>query len=118
MIHLTARNFDELPEGEEYGEYTLIRDNDRDLAFTGYMVASTSDFDHYNDVITHYFTLYRTASGKFVCEAEKITKLGGDKNTNKVKVCNTLNEVIDYFGFSELAKSLYRKAGIKLIERI
>lgn len=56
--------------------------------------------------------LYRTKSGKFVCHQIGRTMWEGQRDRFSGKVCETLDEVKDFFGHRWLAKSLYKEAGI------
>lgn len=99
--------------------YTIERDNAPDLRFRGEIIASASSKQPYggNGRWT-VITLYKTASGKYVCETEGKTQWQGELNRYDAAVCNTVAEVIAEFGHGWLAKELYAEAGIEDVEEI
>jgi len=58
-------------------------------------------------------TLYKTQGGKFVCHQIGRTQWQGERDRFSGKVCETLDEVREFFGHRWLAKDLYAKADIE-----
>ena len=123
------------PETEELDEDTdedsdmetiiIQRDNDKDLKFTGENVASASSSE--NSAMSNYsgstgrwteLNLYKTKGGKFVCEQIGYTCWQGEHTRRKAVVCETEEEIIDFFGQGWLAKDLYESAGIENVEEV
>jgi len=57
--------------------------------------------------------LYKTVSGKYVCQEIGRTQWQGERDRYSAKVCDTPEEVIEFFGHRWLAKELYKDAGIE-----
>ncbi|MDV6345398.1 hypothetical protein [Nitrosomonas sp. Is37] len=56
--------------------------------------------------------LYRTKSGKFVCQRIYRTQRQGEQDVHEGEVCEDRSEVIKFFGDGWLAKELFEDAGI------
>lgn len=56
--------------------------------------------------------LYKTAGGKYICCKEGHSLHDGEYKKTSGAVAETPQQVIDFFGHSLLAKSLYAAAGI------
>lgn len=57
-------------------------------------------------------TLYRTARGKYVASRVHVTCWQGESDRFEATVCQTVDDVIGFFGHSDVAKELYEAAGI------
>lgn len=57
-------------------------------------------------------TLYKTIGGKFVCHQVGHTRWDGERTRYTGKVCETVAEVVEFFGQRWLAKELYADAEI------
>lgn len=106
--------------------YTLQREMDKNLQFTGKnvaSVASTADkskgrwFSGYLNEWTE-LSLYETAAGDFVCERITHIVFDGERDIHECIVCNSVDAVIGFFGTDWLAKELYTRVGIKAVEVI
>jgi hypothetical protein len=97
---------------EIYDNIIVERDDEPDLSFTGVQVAY-ADNDPANQ-LTRWteLCLYQTENGKYVCQTGNKTRWEGEHNSYSAIVCTTHAEIIEYFGYSRLAKELYRKARI------
>lgn len=100
---------------------TVERDNEPSIVFNGELVASARSSDN-NPASSSYsgsvgrwteLSLYRTASGKYVCSRIGRTRWVEEHDRYSGAVCETVQEVIDFFGHRWLAKELYDKAGIE-----
>ena len=106
-------------------EIVIPRDNEKDLRFTGELVAEVQSSA--NNASTRYsgstgrwtvLKLYKTKAGKFVCQS--IGRTQWDKETDRYSgaACTTHDEVTAFFGHGWLAKELYGEAGIDDAETI
>lgn len=98
-------------------QFTICRDNERDLRFTGEMIASVDSKGKSNGRWT-VLKLYKTESGKYVAEQIGRTNWDGEHDRFSATVCETENDVIEALGTGWLAKELYEQAGIECIENI
>lgn len=90
-------------------EHIVFRDNEPDLRFKGQVVSFVSKK---TDRVQIDLCLYKTIAGKFVCESIVFRNIRGEADELTGEVCETLQDVIDFFGHGSLAKKLYAKAGI------
>ena len=93
--------------------------NEPGIRFTGELLAQVSSST--NQASSRYsgqpgrwteLALYKTKGGKFVCHQIGHTSLQGEHDRYSGKVCETLDEVMAFFGHRWLAKELYNKANI------
>lgn len=99
---------------------TIEIDNAPDIRFSGELVAKASSSDdqamgrHYSGQTGRWteLYLYRTAGGRYVCHQIGRTRWQGERDRHSGAVCDTLEEVIEFFGHRWLAKELYAEAGI------
>jgi hypothetical protein len=102
--------------------YTIQRDMDKDLKFTGGMIASVSSApdqanrQYINEQIE--LSLYKTQAGAFVCGRVTHILLDGERDAYEAAVCNSEDAVISFFGTDWLAKKLYELAEIEAVEVI
>jgi hypothetical protein len=95
-------------------------DNAPNIRVTGELVAIAADSDNeamgssYNGETGRWteMTLYKTKRGKFVCHQIERTRWIGERDRFSGKVCETSEDVKEFFGQRWLAKELYEKAGI------
>jgi hypothetical protein len=107
-------------------QYTVQRDMDKDLKFTGRMiasVASTSDKTKghwYSGYVAEWtgLSLHQTQAGAFVCGRVTHIVLDGERDAYEAAVCNSQDAVIEFFGTDWLAKKLYEQAEIEVVEGI
>ncbi|MEJ1489691.1 MAG: hypothetical protein RPU72_15250 [Candidatus Sedimenticola sp. (ex Thyasira tokunagai)] len=99
----------------------IVEVNDRsDIKFTGYLLAKASTSDNtasggiYSGETGRWteLELYKTKEGYYVCNNIYKTLWDGERDINNAVVCTTQEQVIDFFGFDALAKSLYSDADI------
>ncbi len=112
-------------ETEKQLEYTIRRDGERDIKFTGIKLASTSSS---NNTASSYYSgqvgrwaklaLYKTQGGKYVCESIGYTQWQGEHNRHKAAICETEQQVCEFFGNGWLAKDLFAEAGIDCSEEV
>jgi len=99
--------------------FTLEIDNAPSIRFTGELIARVSSCD--NQASSNYsgqtgrwteLALYETRGGKFVCHQIGRTRWQGESDRFSGKVCETPDEITEFFSYRWLAKELYAKAGI------
>lgn len=108
-------------EESEMDTFTLEIYNAPNLRFTGELVAHAASSD--NQAAGSYYsgqtgcwaelTLYKTVGGRFVCYRADRTRWQGDRDRCSGKVCETLEDVKEFFGHGWLAKELYYGANIE-----
>ena len=106
-------------------KFTLTRDGERDLTFTGETIASASSSPEsargdYSGSVGRWteLHLYRTKGGKYVCQSIGRTQWQGEHDRFKAAVCDDAAGVCEFFGASRLAKELFDEAGIDCAERV
>lgn len=85
-------------------------DNEPSVRFPGEVIAKTASSEK-TGRWTELF-LYKTVGGKFICHQVSRTLWTGEREKFRGKVCSTLDEVREYFGYRWLAKELYDEAKI------
>ena len=102
---------------ENIGEWTVENSEGRDVRFTGERLGSAASTA--NNASSYYsgqtgrwveLALYRTQAGRYVCEKVERTQSQGDQAS--ALVCDTVEEVMAFFGHDWVAKGLYDEAGI------
>jgi len=98
---------------------TVKRNDEHDITFTGELLASvTSSGDqarcNFSGTPGRWteLSLYQTKGGKLVCERIDRTCWEGEWTRYSGAVCESDAEVIAFFGYSSLAKELYKDTGI------
>ena len=94
---------------------SLRQDNGPDISFYGEKIAEVDSRDYKRGPSQERWTemvMYKTGSGKMVVSISGRSKVHGEVDRLKVKVCETREDLFDQVGFSYLAKSLYEQAGI------
>ena len=100
--------------------FILELDNAPNIRFTGERVASAASSENsgmgrrYSGQAGRWteLKLYKTKGGKFVCHEIGRTIWQGERDRFSGKVCETEEEVKEFFGYRWLAKELYSEAGI------
>ena len=107
-------------EDSEMETYTLEIDNAPSIRFTGELIGSTSSSpdqamgSSYSGQTGRWteLELYKTVGGKYICHQVGRTQWQGERDRFSGKVCETLEQVKEFFGHRWLAKELYAEAGI------
>jgi hypothetical protein len=95
-------------------EYFVTRDGERDIIFTGEVIATAKSSP--NTAAGNYsrstgrwseLTLYRTQGGKYVCQEIGRTQWQGEHDRYRGAVCEDADCVCEFFGQGWLAKELY-----------
>ena len=108
------------PETEPEAYYVAV-DGGQDLKFKGWQLASVSNqFDGADfgaDRWTVYI-LYMTIGGKLIAASEGRSKWANERTFYKAEVCETVEDVYKFFKFGQLAKRLYKDAGLDAAKTI
>ena len=97
-----------------YQTYIVNSDNTEDLKFNGKLIGYCSSYEVSDKVSWKEMTIFKTVGNKYICDNQKVLK--EKRQYSDVKVCDTLEEVKNFFGFCATAKKLYEDAGISYIE--
>ena len=104
---------------EHIANHTLEVTGAPDLKFEGEKIAGTSNsadrgHSEFSGETGRWtsLALYRTTSGKYVCHRIDHTQWAGERDYYAAAVCQDTPDVLDFFGFSDLAKELYHLAKI------
>ena len=109
-----------LEEGMELNQHIVIVNNDLDIKFTGEVMATATSSANNSSGSAHSgsvgrwteLQLYKTQSGKYICESIGRTQWQGERDIFNGAICTTVDEVIAFFGTGWLAKELYDSAKI------
>lgn len=101
-------------------KHELTVDGERNLEFSGEVIATASRLDHGNSEKNRFweYTLYRTEGGTLIALKEYTSRWIDECSQSLAKVCVDESEVIDYFGYCDLAKEIYSDANICATEKI
>lgn len=110
----------DIDEDTDMETFTLEIDNTPSIRFTGELLARACSSD--NQAMGSSYSgntgrwteleLYKTKGGKYICHQVGRTRWQGERDRYSGKVCETLEEVFEFFGHRWLAKELYAKAEI------
>ena len=105
--------------------YTVQRDGERGLRFKGKRLASARSsadraYSNYSGTTGRWceLALYQTAKGKYIAVSVGRTQWQGEHDRHAAKVCDTVEQVVEFFGAGWLAKELYEEARIDIAEEI
>ena len=93
--------------------FTIQCDDRLDFKFKGKRLGSVSSS---HNITTGRWTelgLYRTTGGKYVCSEIGGSTWPDSPTTHRGAICETPEQVIEFFGYGVLAKELYEMAGIE-----
>jgi hypothetical protein len=101
-------------------KFTLKVDNQPSIRFTGSLIGSAENSDDratgrsFSGETGRWteLALYKTKGGKFVCHQIGRTRWAREHDRYTAEICDTLDEVREFFGHRWLAKELYDDAGI------
>lgn len=97
----------------DFCQWELYVDDEPNLSFTGKSLGRVTSFSRqHNDTRWIELELYRTKAGKYVCERVRRTRWENEQERHEAKVCDSWGEVVEFFGYSDLAKQLYEQAGL------
>lgn len=110
----------DVDEDSDMETFILEIDNAPNIRFTGELLAEASSTDNqamgssYSGQTGRWteLAIYKTKGGKYICHQVGRTRWQGERDRFSGKVCETLEEVIEFFGHRWLAKELYEDAGI------
>ncbi len=105
-----APEADQKAEADPHRWYRVARVGQPDLRFKGQRVAYVQT--PLRQGRQHVYSLYATPSGKHVAIKEGLSVWLNERNIVEVKVLEKLEECVDFFGYSGLAKALYQQIGM------
>ena len=99
---------------------TVTRDDQPDLVFSGELIASSSSHHHEGPQNTRWseLRLWRTEGGSFIAGKCHRTRWIGEKDSFSAQICDDEATVVEAFGHSDLAKSIYADADINATETV
>jgi hypothetical protein len=97
---------------ETYEKIIVERDDEADLVFTGVQIAHADDDPMNQQSRWTELTLYQAENGKYICQKAHKTRWQGEHDSYEAIVCDTYNDIIEYFGYGRIAKKLYKRAHI------
>ncbi|KKN14314.1 hypothetical protein LCGC14_0997360 [marine sediment metagenome] len=113
-------------EDTDMQTYTLEINNAPSIRFTGELIGSAASSpnhamgDFYSGQTGRWteLDLYKTLAGKFICHKVSRTQWANDHDYFYSKICETIEEVKQFFGHKWLAKDLYYDADIEHVEYV
>lgn len=95
------------------------RSNASLIKFVGELIATTSSTHEschpdYSGIVgrSSKLALYKTKAGKYVCQRINYTLWQGESTTFEGVICESAEEIMDFFGHDWLAKEIYDYAEI------
>ncbi|MBO8416193.1 MAG: hypothetical protein IAB19_07440 [Proteobacteria bacterium] len=98
--------------------FLLTVDNQPDLQFTGSRITAVSSCKGELDRRWTDLHLYRTRGGTFVCHRVGKSTFTGERTRYEGKVCKNIEEIIEFFGHSRLAKALFSTTNIRDVQTV
>ena len=98
----------------EFCDVRIRRPGERDLVFKGKLLGGVRTGVAFGR--GWEYRVYRTAAGKIVAIQTGMTSFLGEQDRVTVKVLEKLEDVVEFFGASELAKALYAHLGVTFEE--
>lgn len=120
LLPTVETNDVDVDEDSDMESFTLEIDNQPSVHFTGELMGQSSSSDNqamgrsYSGETGRWteLTLYKTKGGKYICHQVGRTRWQGERDRFSGNVCETIDEVKEFFGHRWLAKELYENAGI------
>lgn len=106
-------------------QHEVQRDGGRPLRFKGWRIGRTKN--SWDTAHPDYsgstgrcqeLRLYRTVSGKYVCQRIGYSQWQGERTRYEAEVCADLEAVMAFFGHGRLAKDLYEAADLDTAEEV
>jgi len=98
------------------GEHCLTCDDGPDVKFTGDQLAQV--VRGYHNMRAMLLTVFKTKGGKFIAVRTGLSLWPTERNRQEVKVLEDLNELPAFFGHSVLAKQLYAKLNLSVVQSV
>ena len=109
----------------EMENVTVERDGAADLEFVGQLLAASGTSP---DRGSSYFSgspgrwtvnkLWQTEGGAYIVQTIGHTQWQDETTRYRAAICASEAEVISFFGFSDLAKDIYKEAGIDASQKV
>lgn len=108
-----------IDEDSDMDTITVLRDNKPNIRFSGEELAeATSYHAHNNDTRWTELALYYTKGGKYICERVDLTRWQGERDRYSAAICDTMDEVQQFFGYGPPARELYDKVWTDAAEHV
>ncbi len=92
---------------------TVKIDDAPDIRFKGELIGfANSLLSDANATRWTELSLYKTVGERYICHSMGHSRYDGEQTRYSGKVCETIDEVIAFFGHRWLSKELYEDAGI------
>jgi len=105
----------------ENAKFILKRDEERNLSFTGRIIADYSD-KGYRDTRWSNYRLYVTVKGKYIFEREDITLWQGEQDGHSAIVFDNSTDLINWleknYGMTDMVKEFAESVGVDISENI
>jgi hypothetical protein len=104
---------------ENTGLFEVVRDHQKNLEFKGKLlchVHTDPDYGPWSEA-----SVYQTRGGKYVGEKnydEQNESKNGRGVHHEAIVCSDLEDLVDFFGYDQLAKAVYKDLGLDTAEII
>lgn len=106
--------------------FQLKIDNAPNIRFSGELMATAANSDNkamgieYSGQTGRWteLALYKTKGNKFICYRVERTRWMGQRDGYFGKVCETVEDVKEFFGHGWLAKELYYEAEIEYVDEV
>ncbi len=113
--------------GRQTAPFQVPRDGKKDLGFNGWLLASVdsrtikaASFIEAVDKVVRWteIKLYKTVGGHYVAHKIGWSTLRREVPRHSATIADTVEELIKELGTKQLARDLYEKAGLDIVERI
>ncbi len=105
-------------KNDNFEEHEVITHDGPNIKFVGEQLATCSNQYEQNRTRAQILTLYRTKAGKYICSTVNTTQWQSESWEYQSCVCDSHEEIIEFFGYSDLAKQIYEDAKIDACTRI
>jgi len=101
-------------------QHAVARNRQRDLLFEGWLAASADSREVFSQEQYRWqeLCLYVTCAGALVCQRLQRSQWEDKRDVSEAAVCESLDQVLQFFGFDLVAKELYAQAGLDASEHV
>ncbi len=96
----------------------LKNSNGLDVEFLGAKLGQVSSRTSNDQKRWTELALYTASSGRYVCQQVGRSEAAGEYDIYKVRIAETVADVVEFFGSGWLSKQLYEQSGIQAREII
>ena len=91
-------------------QHTIHVTGERNIRFKGELIAEDREKTSTGRFLD--LKLYKTSGNNYVCVSKKITQWQGETDSTQAVLVKTKDEIMGFFGMSDLAKNIYFEANI------